>query len=160
MTLARSKPRAEGEPREPERAAYERDFYTWALEQAALIRAGRIAEVDRENVAEEIESLARSEFDKFVSFLQLILLHILKWDYQASRRTRSWRLSIALHRDHAKTVLDGNPGFKPRLDEALTMAYRRARLEAARETKLPLATFPEVCPYPFGDVFDRVFPSD
>ncbi len=57
MTLARSKPRSSGEVREPDRATYERDFYTWALEQAASIREGRLADVDRENVAEEIERL-------------------------------------------------------------------------------------------------------
>ena len=160
MTLARSKPRPEDEVRELERAAYDRDFYTWTLQQAALIREGRFAEIDRENVAEEIEALGRSEFAQFVSFLQLILLHMLKWDHQPERRTRSWRLSIVLHRDHAKTVLDENPGFKSRLGEALARAYRRARLDAMKETKLPSSTFPEVCPYSLEETLERFFSTD
>jgi hypothetical protein len=159
MTLARPKPRSE-DFGEPGRATYEGDLYAWALEQAALVRAERIAEVDRENVAEELEALARSQFDKFVSFLQLVILHILKWDHQPERRTRSWWLSIALHRDHARAVLGQNPSFKSRIEEATEIAYRRARLEASRQTKLPLSAFPEACPYSFAQIFDRVFPSD
>lgn len=159
--LTRSKPHPRGEPaRAPERASYERDFYGWALEQAAFIRGARFEDVDCENVAEEIESLARHEFRSFVSFLRLILIHILKWDHQANRRTRGWAISIALHRDHAVTSLDENPSFRPRLDEALDRAYRQARLQAARETKLPISTFPERRPYSLEDVLQRPIPID
>lgn len=141
-----------------ERPTYERDFYGWALEQGALIRAGRLDEADLENIAEEIESLGRSEFNGFVSFLRLIILHMLKCDHQPGRQTRSWALSIALHRDHARTSLEENPSFRPRMEEALDRAYRQARLQAARETKLPLSTFLEVRPYTLDDVFERPFP--
>ena len=44
---------------EPAGAGYERDFYSWSLEQARLVREGRWDAVDRANVAEEIESLGR-----------------------------------------------------------------------------------------------------
>lgn len=40
---------------------YERDLYAWATRNAALLRAGRWAEVDRMNIAEELESMGRSE---------------------------------------------------------------------------------------------------
>ena len=141
-------------------ARYENDFYGWALEQGALIRSGRFEELDRENVAEEIESLGRNEFRSFVGFLRVVLVHLLKWDHQPQRRTRSWAISIALHRDHAKTSLDDSPSFRPRLGEALERAYRGARLQAARETRLPVATFPEACPYGFEDVMNRPIPLD
>ena len=153
MTLARSTSR----PRPPERATYEGDFYTWSLEQGALMRAGRFEEVDWQNVAEEIESLGRSEFSKLVSFYRLVLLHMLKWDHQPGRRTRSWVLSIAVHRLHTQDVLKDNPGLKGRRDEALARAYVYARLEAADETGLDLAVFPETCPYSFEEVLDRPF---
>jgi hypothetical protein len=161
MMLTRSKPRSTGEQAHgPEGAAYERDFYGWAIEQAVLIREGRFGELDSVNLAEEIESLARHEFRSFVSFLRLVILHLLKWDHQPSRRARGWAISIALHRDHARTSLDENPSFRPRLDEALDRAYRQARLQAARETKLPIGTFPEPRPYGLEDVLDRPIPID
>jgi hypothetical protein len=142
----------------PTRAAYDEDFYGWALEQGALLRAGRLDKVDLENVAEEIEALGRGEFSAFVSFLRLVMAHMLKCEHQLGRLTRSWSLSIALHRDHARTSLEENPSFRPRLEEALDRAYRQARLQAARETKLLLSKFPERRPYTLDDVFERPFP--
>jgi Domain of unknown function DUF29 len=156
MPLAKEKER----PAAPPGATYDGDFYGWALEQAALIRRGRFDEIDTENVAEEIESLARNEFRRFVSFLRLVIVHLLKWDHQPQRRTRGWAISIALHRDHARTTLDENPSFGPRLEEALDRAYRLARLQAARETKLPIATFSERRLYSFDDVMSRPIPID
>jgi hypothetical protein len=156
MPLAKEKERGAA----PVGAPYARDFYGWALEQAALIRAGRLDELDAENVAEEIEGLARNEFRSFVSFLRLVMVHLLKWDHQPERRNRGWAISIASHRDHARSTLDENPSFEPRLAEALDRAYRQARLQAARETRLPLAAFPERRTYDFDDVMDRPIPID
>jgi len=54
---------------------YDRDFYAWANEQAALLRAGRLTEADIENIAEEIESMGRREKRELVSRLTVLLLH-------------------------------------------------------------------------------------
>jgi predicted DNA-binding ribbon-helix-helix protein len=139
-------------PREeaPQLADYGQDFFGWLLEQSALLKAGRLDDLDRDNLIAELDGLARSEFDKLVSFLRLVLLHMLKWEHQAERRSRSWAISIALHRDHAEELLA----------DALARAYRRARLEAADETGLLLQTFPDVCPYQLVDVLTRPYPID
>ena len=79
-------------PDDPVRADYDRDFYSWLMEQARLLREGRWDAVDRENVAEEIESLGREQFNKLASALRVLLLHILKWDHQPRKRSRSWAL--------------------------------------------------------------------
>ena len=64
---------------EKESAGYDSDFYSWSQEQGRLVREGRWGEVDRENVAEEIESLGREQFNKLESaFRVLLLLHMLK----------------------------------------------------------------------------------
>ena len=160
MTLARSKPRSGDTVCEPERAAYDCDFYTWTLEQAALIREGRFAEVDRKNVAEEIESLGRSEFSRLVSFYSLIHLHMLKWEHQPNLRSRSWASSIELHRMHAAEALEDNPGLKSRVDEAVVRAYRAARLEAIRETGLSKKVFPETCPFTLDEILTRPYDFD
>src|SRR5438045_2505924 len=115
-------------------AAYDRDFYSWSLEQARLVREWRWSAVDRDNVAEEIESLGREQFNKLESALQRLMLHRLKWDHQPRKRSRSWVLSIEAQRVELEDVFSDNPGLKPRVSEAIGRAYRKARIEAAKET--------------------------
>lgn len=142
---------------EPAGAAYDCDFYSWSIEQARLLRAGRFEAVDRENVAEEIESLGREQFNKLESAFRVLLLHMLKWDHQPDLRARSWALSIKEQRIELQDVLEDNPGLKSRLEEALMRAYRKARLQAARETGLTEGQFPESCPYSPDDIAARPF---
>ena len=157
MPLATKKPK-QAAPKS--RATYEGDFYTWTQEQGALLRAGRFDTIDPENLAEEIESLGRNEFDKLVSVYRLVLLHMLKCDFQPEKHTRSWLISIDNHRDSAAEVLDDNPGLKSRTGEAVTRAYRHARREAADETGLAIKTFPATCPYTLKEIRDRPFPFE
>ena len=136
---------------------YEHDFYSWSLEQARLIRAGQLAAIDRTNVAEEIESLGIEQFNKLESAIRVLLVHMLKWDHQPHKRSRSWVLSIKEQRIALDQVLDDNPGLKPRLGEAIARAYRRGRVEAARETGLDEERFPAQCPYSWGEIVSREF---
>src|SRR5437588_2933128 len=126
-----------------QRARYDRDHYSWAREQAALLRAGRIAEADALNIAEELDDVGNEQYDKLESALRLILLHLLKWDHQPERRSRSWRLSILVQRKHVEKVLRKNPGLKPHIQEAIGDAYDVARLEAAKQTHFNEDAFPE-----------------
>jgi hypothetical protein len=103
----------------PERAEYERDIYSWAQKQAHFVRECRWDVIDRENVAEEIESLGRSEFNTLESALRVLLLHMLKWDHQPNRRGRSCSLSIEEQRHRLNDVIADNPGLKPRIGVAL-----------------------------------------
>jgi hypothetical protein len=144
-------------PDKPAGADYDNDFYSWSIEQARLLREGQWAQIDRENVAEEIESLGREQFNKLESALRVLLIHMLKWDYQADRRSRSWALSIESQRVEIEHVIADNPGLKPRITEAVTRAYRRGRIEAANETGLDTTVFPDACPYSFQDIMSRGF---
>ena len=138
-------------PDAPARAEYERDFYSWLMEQARLVREGRWDALDRENLAEEIESLGREQFNKLESALRVLLTHILKWDHQPERRSRSWALTIQGQRLEIENVLADNPGLRPRIPEATARGYRRARIEAAKETDLEESAFPETCRYSFDE---------
>jgi Domain of unknown function DUF29 len=142
---------------EPVRAEYERDFYSWLMEQARHVREGRWAALDRDNLAEEIESLGREQFNKLESALRVLMLHMLKWDHQPSKRSRSWWATISEQRLRLGDVLADNPGLRPRIDEAITRAYRRARLRAIKETDLDAENFPEKCSYSWNDIVARDF---
>lgn len=74
------------------------DIYRWAVEQSALIREGRFDQVEIINVADDIEDVGRSDDRALESRISVVLLHIIKWDCQPRRRSRSWSNSIFEHR--------------------------------------------------------------
>ena len=127
--------------------AYEQDFYAWANRQAALLRAGRLSEADIENIAEEIESMGRSEKRELVNRLAVLLTHLLKWQVQPTHRGNSWRLTIVEQRIQLAEHLKDNPSLKATLPETFTTAYRLALVVAQKETNLPEGAFPAACPW-------------
>ncbi len=136
---------------------YDSDFFAWSREQAELLRSGKLALADIENIAEEIESMGRTEKRELVSRLSVLLLHLLKWRYQPGKRGPSWEASIRVQRNRLADHLDDNPSLKPLLPQALTSAYRDAALDAVAETGLPGATFPAACPWAVEQVLDGGF---
>ncbi len=96
-------------------ANYDRDFYAWANEQAALLREGKLAQADIEHIAEEIESMGRTEKRELVSRLTVLLLHLLKWRFQSEMRGKSWRLSIQGQRYQISDHMADNPSLKAKL---------------------------------------------
>ncbi len=74
---------------------YEEDFYAWALNNADLLRQGRFTEIDVDNIAEELESMGRSERRQLANRLEVLLAHLLKWRYQPARRGNGWRYTIS-----------------------------------------------------------------
>jgi hypothetical protein len=141
------------------RPGYDADLYSWSMEQARLLRDGVWTAVDPENIADEIESLGREQFNKLESAFRILLIHMLKWDHQPQKRSRSWTLSVKEQRLVLGHVLADNPGLKPRIPEALVRAYALARVRAADETGLAEADFPENCPYSYEDIVSRTFAS-
>lgn len=137
---------------------YDTDFYTWAHRQAERLRRGRLSEIDALNLAEEIEDLGREIYHRLESSLRMTLLHLLKWDHQPEKRTRSWTLSIRNGRMDAEELLVRHPGLKGRLAQAITGAYRRARLDAAGETGVDEIVFPATCPYDYETLMNRPIP--
>ena len=138
-------------------ASYEGDFYAWANEQAGLLRAGRLAEADIAHIAEEIETMGRSEKRELISRLTVLLLHLLKWRYQPRLRGTSWNATIRIQRRDLVAHMDDNPSLKSVLSHAIAQAYGNAVISAGAETGLSEATFPEHCPWTFEQSMDENF---
>jgi len=128
---------------------YDTDFYAWASQQAALLRAGNLSAADIANIAEEIETMGRSEKRELVSRLTDLLLLLLKWDCQPGARCTSAELAIDIARDAFGDQLADNPSLKAVMPELVARAFSRARRQAAIDTGFVLESFPERCPWTF-----------
>jgi hypothetical protein len=134
-------------------ASYERDYGLWAEQMANLLAAGRFSELDIENLVEEVRDLSKRERDSLLSSIRLIIHHLLKWDYQAQLRSRSWLVTVQRERSNIADYLADSPSLKIYMtDEYLGKIYKKAKLDAIAETGLDM---PDVCPYTFGDVVNR-----
>jgi Domain of unknown function DUF29 len=140
-----------------ELATYDSDFHLWSQFQAAAIREGRFAEIDLVNVAEEIESLGRSDRRAIRSRLEELLTHLLKWEFQRDKRNSGWEASIKEARRGIKQLIADSPSLKGFPAQILSEEYETAREIAAEETGLAEDVFPLECPYAIADVMTKWF---
>jgi hypothetical protein len=139
---------------------YEKDVYGWATHTAELLRNKKMSEVDFDNIIEEMEALGRSEKYQLINRLSLLMAHLLKWQYQPEKRTRSWELTVKEQRKQIKIHFSDNPSLKGKLSEILENAYFIARLKAEKETSIDEKSFPEECPYSFEELTsDEFYPE-
>jgi hypothetical protein len=116
-----------------------------------------LSEADTLNIAEEIESMGRSEKRELTSRLRILLTHLLQWEHQPQRRGTSWDRTIRNTRTDIADLLADNPSLKPVSVEAMATAYTRAHDDAAAETRLSLKRFPAQCPWTFDQLMDQSF---
>ena len=103
---------------------YEQDFFEWSQTTAALIRAGTWDDLDREALAEEIESLGKRDRRELGSRLQTLVMHLLKWGYQPAERSGSWRGTIRTARREITAVLDDSPSLRRQVPGCSRQATR------------------------------------
>jgi len=137
---------------------YHQDFYTWALQQAQLLREKKFHQVDWDHIIEEIEDLGRSEYRALVSAIEQLSLHLLKWQFQPNYRSPSWKMSIDKQRIQLERLLEDNPGLRQQLDEMIAKGYKYGRKGAIKQTNLPEELFPSACPYTWESLMDDKFP--
>ena len=136
---------------------YHNDFYAWTQQQATLLHDEAWEALDWQNLAEEIESMGRSEQNELGSRLQVLIMHLLKWQFQPGNRSLSWETTITIQRIDLEKLLGKNPSLRPQVDEFVADHYRRAMLAASGETGLDKRTFPTTCPYTVEQLLDEEF---
>lgn len=140
-------------------ATYEKDFYAWLLKSAELLRRGKFSELDLEQIAEELEGMARSDKRQLINRLAVLLAHLLKWQYQPEKRSKSWERTIREQRKRISLLLEESPSLKSEIDQRLSDAYEIAVLSAANETELDDDRFPESCEYSLEEVLGGIYPD-
>ena len=142
-------------------ANYNKDFYAWLMKNASLLRQHKFSEVDIEHIAEELESMGKSEKRELTSRLTVLLAYLLKWKFQPALRSRSWKNTILMQRIDILEVLEDSPSLKYELEERVVIAYEKAKLSAEDETGIDINNFPETCPFTVEELLKKDFlPED
>jgi hypothetical protein len=136
---------------------YEQDFNLWLEQTVMLLQAGRFAELDIENLVDELESMSKRDKRELLSRLTVVLHHLLKWQYQPQNRSASWRSSIQTNRREIQYILTDSPSLRGYPLTVLNKAYASARADTTTETGLTISTFPTDCPFSINAVLDEEF---
>ncbi len=145
----------------PANDLYEADFYAWTQEQARLLREQRWADLDLDNLVDEVESVGRSDKRQIESRLEVLLAHLLKWKFQPGGRCNSWIGTIFEQRGRIAGLVEESPSLREFQRQEVFKSYRAARLTAAKETGIALGVFPEECPFTPEQVLDlEYFPEN
>jgi hypothetical protein len=139
------------------RSLYDRDFFAWTSETARLLRAGRFAEVDIQQLAEELQDMGKSAKRELWSRLTIILLHLLKWQQQPEKRSRSWRSTVDDQRTEIRRLCGQSPSLRRDLAAAVEDVYPDAVRRAVVETGLPAGTWPRQCPFTEDQILNEEF---
>ncbi len=137
--------------------SYEQDLYAWTLDNVALLRKRQFDKLDVDNLIEELEYMARKDKKELVNRLAILLMHLLKWQFQAGRRTLSWQYTVKEQRRKVIRLLQESPSLRYELDLKLAEAYEDGVIKAVKETSLSPDTFPPTCPYTLEQALDDNF---
>jgi len=133
---------------------YHQDFYLWIQATTKLLQAGKFSQLDLENLIEEIQAMGRGEKRELRSRLIILLMHLLKWQYQPQKRTESWLNTINEQRISLEELFEDSPSLKPLLADIFDQCYQKARLKAVTETGLDITSFPDASPWNESETLD------
>jgi hypothetical protein len=136
---------------------YDADFVAWLESQISLMRERRFEQLDVDNLLEELEGTVRREHRELRHRLEVLMVHLLKWQFQSHRQSRSWQSTLSAQRTDIEELLNDSPSLKRRVGEYAIGRYPSAVRKAAEQTRLPFAVFPASCPYTVDQLLDFDF---
>ena len=130
---------------------YEKDETAWLDAMAELVQFGQCESLDLPNLYDYLTSMANRDRKEVFHRLVQLMMHLLNWQYQPEKRGTSWLASIRFQREELNW--DCNSGTLNNYAKSiLSLAYKKARIEAALETGLPMEAFPDQ----LGMTFDEL----
>ncbi len=141
----------------PDLSLYDQDFMLWITNMVQLLKEHRLTELDLENLIDEIEDMGRNQKHALESNLTILLMHLLKWQYQSAKRTNSWKFTIREHRQRLQKAFRDSPSLKHYCEQVFSDCYQDARNLASDETGLELAMFPVESPYAIAETLSQDF---
>ena len=136
---------------------YDTDFYAWTEQQAELLRAEEFEAVDWAHLIEELVAMGAAQRRELSSRLQVLIMHLLKWQYQPELRSKSWGYTIRNQRNELSYLMEASPSLRALVAERVAIAYPRAVKDALEETGFLRSPFPATCPYSAEQILDEAF---
>ena len=137
---------------------YETDFYAWTVETANHLRSKKLNELDIDHLLEEIEDMGISQKRALQSRLEILLMHLLKWQYQPDYINKSsWKGTIREQRTRISILFENMPSLKNKTQEQAKLVYRLAVMRAAKEIGLNEDKLPTELPYTIEQILDDNF---
>jgi hypothetical protein len=139
---------------------YEKDFLLWSEQQAAALRAGNLAALDKDGLLEELEDMGNERKEALQSLIRNILAHLLKLEYSSATDPRAgWVEEVTEFRAQAETKLDDTPSLKHYAEGLHQKAWPQARkmVEKSFRVYQEKAKLPNNCPYTLDNVLDYDF---
>ena len=140
---------------------YDVDYYAWVEDQARALREHQTEQVDWENVAEEIDDLAKGEERSMESHLETLIEHLLKLAYAPAatrtRNTRQWRGTARLARAKLRRRLDQSPRLRGKMREFFAVAYEDGRTSMLARINVPETIVPAGPLWTLEEVLDDNF---
>lgn len=133
---------------------YETDYHAWALEQARRLRDDE--PIDAENIAEELESLGKSQQRELKNRIAEIIEHLLKLllpDHLREPNERSWKVSVLKQRLAIEQLLEQSPSLRSLLTPKLLAECYQDGLRLFRITDTAmLGNAPEGCIFSWDEI--------
>ncbi len=136
---------------------YDRDLALWSQEQALLLEQRRFAELDLQNLIDEVKSVGSFDRREIRNRLEVLIAHLLKWRFQPGRRTSSWERTIREQRRALSSIIEDSPSLQHYPADALSRIYPAAHAQAADESGIDFTLFPDVSPFTIEQVLDGGF---
>jgi hypothetical protein len=134
---------------------HDQDFHLWAQQQAHLLRAGRLQDLDVDNLIEELEEMSGSHRRELINRLGVLIAHLVKWQFQPAARSSSWVGTIKEQRRKLNRLLRENPSLKNITPDKINDAYGDALAIVEKDTGLNETNFPELCPFTIVQILDE-----
>jgi hypothetical protein len=141
----------------PDPAGYERDFALWIDAQLEILRARKFEQLDLDNIIEEFDAMGKHQRRELKSRLDVLLVHLLKCEFQAEHKSRSWLQTLRVQRSEILRLLEDSPSLQPQVAKFSDEVYGSAVDQAAIQTGLQRSVFPNKIPYTAEQLLDPDF---
>lgn len=131
------------------------DYAVWMEHQITLIRQRQFAQLDLDMLLDELESIVKHRKTELRSRLRVLIMHLLKWEYQPWLRSANWVSTIITQRRDIESLLEENPSFARLVSGYAEQEHKRAAKDAVKETGLARAAFPDGLSYTEDQLLDH-----
>lgn len=134
---------------------YNKDFYAWTIETIHSLKIKAFDQLDIEHLTEELEGMSAKQRQELRNRLAILLMHLLKWQFQPEMQSKSWEKTIKTQRIDIGFLMEDSPSLKHYVNDLLLKAYKKAVVMASNETGLSESVFPINQPYTLDQILNE-----